>query len=111
MSAGQKNRNGIGTYDRKNGMDVWSAEPNFEMEQYKNIHRTKNVNYLNILGVGTYCNCDYKNIMPDDVLFPSGGCRIVEPPPLGWKCYCKYYVSSNNMCVPYPRALIYPRQS
>jgi hypothetical protein len=30
--------------------------------------------------------------MPDINPIPSGGCRIVEPPPQGWKCHCNYYV-------------------
>ena len=35
------------------------------------------------------CDCAY-NV---HYATPSGGCRIVTPPPEGYKCYCTYSVS------------------
>merc|ERR1712240_881966 len=57
---------------------------------------------------GADCNCPYKNpffifFYPTHVLpilplssFPLGGCQIVDPPPEGYKCKCKF--DSKGFC-------------
>ena len=55
------------------------------MKDFKNSLFLKSLLASDYIYNGPTCDCDYD----------SGGCRIVEAPPAGYKCYCEHWFLSS----------------